>query len=51
MDYERTKALLGSLKRGEKPARGSTIGRVGSAPEGGPTTLTSDPTPMPAKAE
>lgn len=50
MDYERTKTLLESLKRGEKPVRGSTIGRVGSAPTGGPTTLTSDPTLMPAKA-
>ncbi len=51
MDYERTKTLLESLKRGEKPARGSTIGRVGSAPAGGPMTLISDPTLMPAKAE
>jgi NADH-quinone oxidoreductase E subunit len=51
MDFERTKALLESLKRGEKPARGSTIGRIGSAPEGGPMTLTTDPTPVPAKAE
>jgi NADH-quinone oxidoreductase subunit E len=51
MDYERTKELLEALKRGEKPVRGSTIGRVGSAPLGGPTTLISDPTLMPAKAE
>ena len=29
-----------TLKRGEKPKRGSTIGRQGSAPEGGPLTLT-----------
>lgn len=41
MDAERTKALLEALKRGEKPPRGSTIGRTGSAPEGGPNTLTS----------
>ena len=51
MDFERTKSLLESLKRGEKPQRGSTIGRIGSAPEGGPTTLTTDPTPVPVKAE
>lgn len=51
MDFERTKLLLESLKRGEKPKRGSTIGRIGSAPEGGPTTLTTDPTPVPVKAE
>jgi NADH-quinone oxidoreductase subunit E len=51
MDFERTKALLESLKRGEKPKRGSTIGRIGSAPEGGPMTLTTDPTPVPVKAE
>eukprot|EP01037_Dinobryon_pediforme_P002701 gene2701-2740_t len=44
-------ALLESLKSGEKPKRGSTIGRIGSAPEGGPMTLKSDPTPVPAKAE
>ncbi len=48
MDYERTKALLESLKRGEKPARGSTIGRIGSAPTGGPVTLTSDPIRVPS---
>ena len=40
MDAERTTALLEALKRGEKPKRGSTIGRQGSAPEGGPLTLT-----------
>jgi NADH-quinone oxidoreductase subunit E len=40
MNGERTKALIEALKRGEKPARGSTIGRQGSAPEGGPLTLT-----------
>ena len=51
MDFERTKALLESLKRGENPIRGSTIGRIGSAPEGGPTTLITDPTPVPVKAE
>lgn len=40
MNAERTTALLEALKRGEKPVRGSTIGRQNSAPEGGPTTLT-----------
>lgn len=39
MDYDRTRALLQALRRGEKPAMGSTIGRMTSAPEGGPTTL------------
>ncbi len=40
MDAERTTALIEALKRGEKPPFGSTIGRKTSAPEGGPTTLT-----------
>jgi NADH-quinone oxidoreductase subunit E len=39
LDYERTRALLAALRRGERPKPGSTIGRVTSAPEGGPTTL------------
>jgi NADH-quinone oxidoreductase subunit E len=39
LDYERTRALLQALRRGERPAPGSTIGRQTSAPEGGPTTL------------
>ena len=39
MDPARTTALLEALKRGERPARGSTTGRRGSAPEGGPMTL------------
>ena len=39
LDYERTRALLAALRRGERPAPGSTIGRQTSAPEGGPTTL------------
>ncbi len=43
MNAERTTALLEALKRGEKPVRGSTIGRQGSAPEGGPLTLTESP--------
>ena len=40
LDYDRTVALLHALQRGEKPPIGSTIGRLTSAPEGGPTTLT-----------
>ena len=40
MDAERTTALLESLARGEVPKPGSTIGRLASAPAGGPTTLT-----------
>ena len=39
LDYDRTRALLQALRRGERPPAGSTIGRVTSAPEGGPTTL------------
>ena len=39
LDYDRTRALLQALRRGERPAAGSTIGRITSAPEGGPTTL------------
>lgn len=40
LDYERTRALLQALRRGERPKPGSVIGRMTSAPEGGPTTLT-----------
>ncbi len=40
LDYERTRSLLQALRRGERPPAGSTIGRITSAPEGGPTTLT-----------
>lgn len=39
LDYDRTVRLLESLKRGERPAPGSTIGRETSAPEGGRLTL------------
>ena len=39
LDYDRTRALLQALRRGERPPMGSTIGRATSAPEGGPTTL------------
>jgi NADH-quinone oxidoreductase E subunit len=40
MDGARTKELLEALRRGERPPRGSTIGRQTSAPVGGPNTLT-----------
>jgi len=40
MDAERTKALIAALRRGERPKPGSTTGRQTSAPDGGPTTLT-----------
>jgi NADH-quinone oxidoreductase subunit E len=40
MDAERVKSLIAALRRGERPTPGSTIGRQTSAPEGGPTTLT-----------
>jgi NADH-quinone oxidoreductase subunit E len=40
MDAERTAALLEALKRGEPPKPGPMIDRQTSAPEGGPTTLT-----------
>ena len=37
---ESFRELLRSLRRGEKPAIGSTTGRQGSCPASGPTTLT-----------
>ncbi len=40
MDAERTTQLLEALRHGEPPKPGSMIGRQTSAPEGGPTTLT-----------
>ncbi len=39
MDYESTVRLIEALRRGERPAPGSVIGRQTSAPEGGPQTL------------
>jgi NADH-quinone oxidoreductase subunit E len=41
MDAEKVSALLAALRRGERPKPGSMTGRQTSAPEGGPTTLTS----------
>ncbi len=40
LDAESTKQLLEALRRGEPPPKGSMTGRQTSAPEGGPTTLT-----------
>ena len=39
LDFESTKKILESLKRGEKPKPGSQTGRQCSCPAGGPTTL------------
>jgi NADH-quinone oxidoreductase subunit E len=42
MDGPLTEKLLDALKRGEAPPKpGSMIGRITSAPEGGPMTLLS----------
>jgi NADH-quinone oxidoreductase subunit E len=40
MDAAKVTELLGALRRGERPRPGSMTGRQTSAPEGGPTTLT-----------
>ena len=40
MDAERVGQLLAALRRGDRPKPGSMAGRQTSAPEGGPTTLT-----------
>jgi NADH-quinone oxidoreductase subunit E len=40
MDAQKVTDLLTALRRGERPAPGSMAGRQTSAPEGGPTTLT-----------
>ena len=40
MDAGKVTDLLAALRRGERPQRGSMAGRQTSAPEGGPTTLT-----------
>ena len=49
LDYERTKAVLEALMRGERPAPGSTTGRRTSMPSGGKTTLFDDPHTRPEK--
>jgi NADH-quinone oxidoreductase subunit E len=43
MDYDSTVKLIEALRRGERPAPGSVIGRATSAPIGGPLTLTDVP--------
>ena len=40
LDAASTKQLLDALRRGDPPKSGSMKGRQTSAPEGGPTTLT-----------
>jgi NADH-quinone oxidoreductase subunit E len=40
LTYETTVALIEKLRRGERPAPGSAIGRQTTAPIGGPLTLT-----------
>ena len=40
MDAGKVTELLAALRRGERPVPGSKAGRQTSAPEGGPTTLT-----------
>jgi NADH-quinone oxidoreductase subunit E len=40
MDATKVTELLAALRRGERPKPGSMTGRLTSAPEGGPTTLT-----------
>ncbi len=39
LDYERARAVLEALKRGERPPAGPQSGRRGSMPAGGKTTL------------
>ena len=45
LDGPTTEKLIDALARGEKPPEGSVKGRQGSAPEGGPKTLTSPDLP------
>jgi NADH-quinone oxidoreductase subunit E len=40
LDAEKTKALIAALREGKPPKPGSMTGRQTSAPDGGPTTLT-----------
>jgi NADH-quinone oxidoreductase E subunit len=40
LDYEKTKAVIEALVRGDRPPVGSQTGRQGSMPAGGRTTLT-----------
>jgi NADH-quinone oxidoreductase E subunit len=43
LDANSTKALIETLRRGEKPKMGTQVSRQTSAPVGGPTTLKSQP--------
>ena len=40
LSVESTKAIISALKRGESPKAGPQIDRIHSAPQGGPTSLT-----------
>jgi NADH-quinone oxidoreductase subunit E len=51
MDAAKVADLLAALRRGERPKPGSMSGRQTSAPEGGPTTLTTQPTTPPTAME
>src|SRR5437764_5036479 len=48
LDGPKTEALLDALRAGTPPPVGSVIGRQGSMPEGGKTTLTETPTARPS---
>jgi NADH-quinone oxidoreductase subunit E len=48
LDGSKTEALLDALRAGTPPPVGSVIGRQGSMPEGGKTTLTETPTARPS---
>jgi NADH-quinone oxidoreductase E subunit len=48
LDGPKTEALLDALRAGAPPPVGSVIGRQGSMPEGGKTTLTEMPTARPS---
>jgi NADH dehydrogenase (ubiquinone) flavoprotein 2 len=50
LDADSMTRIIEALKRGEKPASGSQIGRQTSAPEGGPQVLTGDVTVNSAKS-
>jgi NADH-quinone oxidoreductase subunit E len=43
LTYDSMTAILAALARGETPKTGSQIGRTASCPEGGPTTLLTEP--------
>jgi NADH-quinone oxidoreductase subunit E len=51
LDGPATERIIEALRRGEKPVPGSAKGRQTSAPEGGPTTLTEVPAPVPYRPE